>query len=79
MIFEIRAPEADGEVAEATILTWKKQDGGRVRSGEVLCEIEFGKTTVELSSDASGILTIIVGRGTMIPAGELIGTIRSDG
>ena len=79
MNVEIRAPEANDEVADATILSWMKQNGDYVNAGEVLCEIEFGKTTVEVEAETSGILGIVVKEGTMIPAGELIGTISADG
>jgi len=79
MNVEIRAPEANDELAEATVLSWKKQHGDHVNAGEVLCEIEFGKTTTEVEAEASGILSIMASEGTMVPAGEPIGTITTDG
>lgn len=79
MNVEIRAPEANDEVADATILSWMKQNGDHVNAGDVLCEIEFGKTTVEVEAETGGVLGIVVKEGTMIPAGELIGTISADG
>jgi pyruvate/2-oxoglutarate dehydrogenase complex dihydrolipoamide acyltransferase (E2) component len=79
MILEVRAPEANDEVAEATILSWMKQHGDHVNAGEVLCEIEFGKTMIEVEAETSGILCIVVNAGTMVPASELIGTISTDG
>lgn len=79
MNVEIRAPEANDEVADATILNWMKQHGDHVNAGEVLCEIEFGKTTVEVEAETAGVLDIVVKEGTMVPAGELIGMISADG
>ena len=62
MVFEIRAPEAADEVTEITVLSWKKQEGDTVRAGEALCEVEYGKSVLEVEAQASGTLREIVVR-----------------
>ncbi len=80
MGMEIRVPQANkdaGEdVTEATVLSWKKNDGDSVEEGEVLCELEFGKAIVEVEAASAGCLKIVVDAGQMVAAGCVIGYIR---
>lgn len=63
-----------------TILEWKVKEGDAVKSGDVLCEVETDKASMELLSDFSGtILKIIKDKGSEVAVGELIGVVGKQG
>lgn len=47
-------PKQGNTVESCIILEWKKQEGDTVQEGEVLCEAETDKATIEVESTASG-------------------------
>jgi pyruvate dehydrogenase E2 component (dihydrolipoamide acetyltransferase) len=49
-------PKQGNSVETCILLEWKKQEGDPVKSGEVLCEAETDKATIEVESTADGIL-----------------------
>jgi pyruvate dehydrogenase E2 component (dihydrolipoamide acetyltransferase) len=52
-------------MTHGTVVAWRKQEGERVRAGDVIAEIEADKATVDLESPESGTLEQI-----LIPAGS---------
>jgi len=55
---------------------WRKAEGERVESGDVLAEIETDKAVMDLEAFASGtLLKVLVPEGTTVPSGTLIGVI----
>ena len=56
----ILMPEAGNSMEEGTIIAWKVRPGDRVTLGQVLCEIETDKATMEYESPAEGRLARIV-------------------
>lgn len=73
---EIRIPNMDLTITEATIGLWLKQPGETVLLGEPIVEIETDKTSVQIESPAAGRLAHITAQpGTVLPLGATIGYI----
>jgi len=75
MIVEIKVPGVGESVTEAILAQWFKQDGDYVKKGEVLFVIETDKVTLEVESEAEGILKIAVPEGETVAIGAVVGTI----
>ncbi len=75
MSIEIKIPSIGESITEVTLTTWLKEDGEFVEEGDVLCEIESDKATVELPAEESGVLTRSVEEGTDLEIGAVIGTL----
>ncbi|MBF0419148.1 MAG: 2-oxoglutarate dehydrogenase complex dihydrolipoyllysine-residue succinyltransferase [Magnetococcales bacterium] len=60
MTIEIRVPSLGESIVEATVVKWHKAEGDAVVAGEVLCELETDKVTMEVPAPESGILSQIV-------------------
>jgi 2-oxoglutarate dehydrogenase E2 component (dihydrolipoamide succinyltransferase) len=75
---EIKVPEVGESVYEAQISTWHKKDGERVEKGDLLCELETDKISLELNADASGTLQIAVDEGETVKVGAVIGSIAEE-
>lgn len=62
------------------VLRWLKADGGAVKRGEPLVEIETDKANVELEAPASGVLAAITAAaGDTVPVGQVIALILAAG
>ncbi len=67
-------------MSDGTIIAWHKAVGDRVTKGEVLCEIEAAKTTVEMESPETGVLRkILVGVDENVPVDTVIASIEIGG
>jgi len=65
---------------EGTIVSWKKREGERIEMGEVICEVETDKATMEYESPSSGILLkILVPEGGAARVGEPIAVVGEEG
>ena len=65
---------------EGTIVSWNKNEGDTVAAGDVLCEVETDKTTVEYESSQEGtILKIIVASDGRAAVGETIAVMGEKG
>jgi len=65
---ELRLPQFGMGMTDGTINAWHKAEGDHVLKGELLCEIEAAKTTVEYESPITGVLTrILVGVDENVP------------
>jgi pyruvate dehydrogenase E2 component (dihydrolipoamide acetyltransferase) len=76
----IKMPKLGFDMAEGSLVRWVVQEGDDVERGEVLAEIETDKATVEVESDASGVvLKHLVDEGTTLPIGDPIAVIGQQG
>ncbi|OGB60601.1 MAG: dihydrolipoamide succinyltransferase [Caldithrix sp. RBG_13_44_9] len=75
MIFEVKIPTVGESINEVTIGQWLKKSGDLVKMDEVLCEIESEKATLELRSEKTGLLKILVNSGETVPIGHKIAEI----
>lgn len=76
MSIEIKIPAIGESITEVTLTTWLKEDGDYVEEGDILCEIESDKATVELPAEESGVLKIGVEDGTELEIGAVIGSLE---
>lgn len=77
---EVIMPKMGDGMEEGTLLEWLKNDGDKVKSGEVIGTIQTDKATLELESPGSGILTgILLKGGETVPVGKPIAAILKDG
>ncbi len=74
-VADVVAPPNE-EGTRATILSWSKQVGDRVRLDEPLLELETDKVTVEIASPASGeLIEILKGPNEEVLPGQLLARI----
>ncbi len=74
---DVVMPRLGDTMEDGTILAWHKHVGDAVQTGEVLCEVETDKSTVDLEAEASGILTAVYAAdGTTVPIGTVIARIE---
>jgi pyruvate dehydrogenase E2 component (dihydrolipoamide acetyltransferase) len=76
MASRVIMPKLTDSMEEGVVVKWRKAEGERVESGDVLAEIETDKAVMDLEAFASGtLLKILVPEGTTVPSGTLIGVI----
>lgn len=77
---EIGMPSLSPTMEEGNIARWVKKEGDKVLPGEVICEVETDKATVEMEGMEEGYLAkIIKGDGSQgIKVGEVIAIIVED-
>ena len=65
---------------EGTLVAWKKKEGDTVNSGDVLCEVETDKATMDYESTQEGVLLkIVLPEGKSATVGQVIGIIGEKG
>ena len=65
---------------EGSIVSWSKKEGDSVAAGDVLCEVETDKASMDYESTQEGtLLKIIRGDGQTAKVGEVIGIIGEQG
>jgi 2-oxoglutarate dehydrogenase E2 component (dihydrolipoamide succinyltransferase) len=78
-IVEVKVPQLSESVAEATLLTWKKQPGEAVAIDEILIEIETDKVVLEVPAPAAGVLAELVQpNGATVAAEQVIARIDTE-
>src|SRR2546425_1098910 len=76
MASRVIMPKLTDSMEEGVVVKWRKAEGERVESGDVLAEIETDKAVMDLEAFASGtLLKILVPEATTVPSGTLIGVI----
>jgi len=79
MLVEVKVPQLSESVAEATLLTWHKKPGERVKRDENLVDIETDKVVLETPAPESGVITkIIKGDGGTVVSNEVIAQIDTE-
>ncbi len=79
MIVEVTVPSVGESVTEALLAQWFKSDGDTVKKDEPLFVIETDKVTLEVVSEAAGVLSIKVQEGETIAIGAVVGSIDTAG
>jgi pyruvate dehydrogenase E2 component (dihydrolipoamide acetyltransferase) len=65
---------------KGTIARWRRKIGDTVKSGDVLCEVETDKATMDYESSSEGtLLAIVVPEGGQAAVGETIAIVGSPG
>ena len=53
---EVILPKVDMDMESGVLVAWKVKAGDRVREGDILFDMETGKSTMEVEAPASGII-----------------------
>lgn len=77
MTIEIKVPVIGESVTEVTLVAWHKEDGELVEEGDIICDIESDKATIELPAETAGILKRTVKEGSDLPIGAVIATLQA--
>ncbi|MFY8034568.1 MAG: biotin/lipoyl-containing protein, partial [Flexibacteraceae bacterium] len=76
----IRMPKMSDTMTEGTIAAWHKQVGDKVKSGDIIAEVETDKATMELDNYVDGVLLHIgIKAGESIPVDGVIAIIGKEG
>lgn len=75
MSIEIKIPAIGESITEVTLVAWHKASGDYVEEGDILCDIESDKATVELPAEQSGILQISAEEGSELEIGAVIANL----
>ncbi len=79
MLIDVKVPQLSESVAEATLVSWHKQEGQAVARDENLIDIETDKVVLELPAPDAGVLVkILKGNGDTVVAGEVIAQIDTE-
>ncbi|MFD2574192.1 pyruvate dehydrogenase complex dihydrolipoamide acetyltransferase [Spirosoma soli] len=76
----IRMPKMSDTMTEGVIAEWHKKVGDKVKSGDVLAEVETDKATMDLEAYEEGTLLYIgVEKGSSVPVDGVLAVIGADG
>jgi len=76
----VKMPKMSDTMTEGVLAKWHKKVGDKIKSGDVLAEIETDKATMDFESYQNGTLLYIgVEEGKAVPVDAVIGVIGADG
>ncbi|MCE9558766.1 MAG: 2-oxo acid dehydrogenase subunit E2 [Armatimonadetes bacterium] len=77
---EVIMPKMGDGMEEGTLLEWLVKDGEKVKSGQIIGNIQTDKATLEFEATSSGIITgFLMKPGDTVPVGKPIALILKDG
>ena len=80
MAIYIEMPKLSDTMAEGTLVKWRKNEGDKVRTGDVLAEIETDKATMEMEVFDDGVLhKRLIAEGAKVPIGGQIAILLVKG
>lgn len=79
MLIEVKVPQLSESVAEATLVSWHKQEGESVTRDENLIDIETDKVVLELPAPGDGVLVkLLKANGATVTSGEVIAHLDTE-
>jgi 2-oxoglutarate dehydrogenase E2 component (dihydrolipoamide succinyltransferase) len=76
---EVLVPILPESVADATVVTWRKQPGEKVKRDDNLVDLETDKVVLEVPAPADGVMGEIIKQvGTVVKAGEILAHLDTD-
>ncbi|WP_270170272.1 2-oxoglutarate dehydrogenase complex dihydrolipoyllysine-residue succinyltransferase [Paenibacillus sp. SYP-B4298] len=79
-MFEVKVPQAGESITEATISQWLVKEGDAVNAGDILFELETDKVNMEVTAEASGVVSSILRQsGENVKVGEIVAHIGVSG
>ncbi len=76
MSAEVKVPELPESIADATIVSWRKQVGDTVKRDESLVDLETDKVVLEVPSPIDGVVTeILQPEESVVVSGQLLAKI----
>ena len=80
MASDVIMPRLSDSMEEGTVLKWLVEEGGEVKRGEPLVEIETDKANMTYEADADGtLIEVVAGEGDTLPIGEVIARVGDPG
>ncbi len=80
MAENLTMPKLGFDMAEGTLISWKKQIGEMVNKGDVIADIETDKATIEIEAQTGGkLLEFLVQPGDVVPVGAAIAVVGAEG
>jgi pyruvate dehydrogenase E2 component (dihydrolipoamide acetyltransferase) len=75
----ILMPQAGNTMEEGTVISWKVAEGDRIAAGQVICEIETDKATIDFESPDGGRLARFVAQeGEIVPVKQPIALLAEN-
>ena len=72
-LIDIPMPEFSSNDQKVLLASWRIQVGDRVKKGDIFCEVETGKATIEVESQFEGVVSeILVQAGDDVPVSTTI-------
>ncbi|WP_159466957.1 pyruvate dehydrogenase complex dihydrolipoamide acetyltransferase [Dyadobacter sp. 3J3] len=76
----VRMPKMSDTMEEGTLVSWQKKVGDKVKSGDILAEVETDKATMELEAYEDGTLLYVgIKEGEAVPVDGIIAVIGEEG
>ena len=80
MAADIVMPRLSDSMEEGTVLKWLVEEGGEVKRGEPLVEIETDKANMTYEADTDGVLIeVLAQEGETLPIGQVIARVGAAG
>ncbi len=77
MSIEVRVPQLPESVADATLVSWRKQPGDSVQRDENLVDLETDKVVLEVPAPVAGtIKEIKIKNGTTVTSGQVLAVLE---
>ena len=74
---DIIMPAIGETVNEGKLAKWFKKVGDKIIEGDILCEVESDKTTMEIPSTTDGVLKeIVVQENETVAVGAILGILE---
>ena len=71
----VHLPKVGMTMEEGTLARWRMPDGAAVTRGAPLFELETEKVELEIEADGDGTLRCLVGEGTRLQPGAIVGCL----
>ncbi len=75
MATSINMPKLSDTMTEGTLVKWRKQQGDKVETGDIIAEIETDKATMEMEAFDDGILHQLLAEGGKVAIGAKMGLL----
>lgn len=76
---EIILPDLGEDIEDATISYWHFEEGDHVNAGDDVVEVTTEKTTFNVQSPFSGIITeILAGEGDTVQSGDILALMQEE-
>ena len=80
MPIQVTMPRLSDTMQQGTIVKWNAKEGQKVKTGDVIADIETDKATMELQSFDDGVVAFVaVPEGQQVPVGTLMLVLASPG
>lgn len=76
----IEMPKLSDTMTEGTLVKWRKKEGDKVETGDILAEVETDKATMEMEAFDDGVLhKHLIAEGSKAPVGSRIALLLAKG